>query len=293
MFRRKYFLRCPSFVDSAYQCRVVYPKSSSPLTQAQCFSVVCQHASLARVLALFCLGCPSAVARAVSKIVVYSVYCRFWKRLWSHVFEKAVEAGVPSFAKRYSSVCIQVLVFVVRFASSFHLFPGRIFRRVASSACACSTTSARLGASFSKMSPGYSCCFPAIAHAKPKRITAVGVACKLYHGQLSVLVAGFVCSLLAAAARLGRPRSYSTTVQYFFSSAYASKCPVCSCLASEVCAGIANCGQVVKLLSRDVFDAGTSCCRIVFSHLSLLLRSMVVRAVWKYHVPNGSLYLSM
>jgi len=293
VFARKYLLRFPSFIDATCQSCVRNSKSSCPFSQTKSFAIERQHACFASVLALLELCRPSAVFGKVSEVVIDSIYCGFWKWFWSYVFKKSVEAVSPFFANRDSSFGVQVLVFVVWVASSFHFLPGSVLGSFASTSCSGSVASARLYASFSKCCPVNDGCVSALAPAKPTRVSAFRFASELDDRQLEVSVSDFICAMLAAAARFGRPRSYSTTVQYFFSSAYASKCPVCSCLASEVCAGIANCGQVVKLLSRDVFDAGTSCCRIVFSHLSLLLRSMVVRAVWKYHVPNGSLYLSM
>ena len=280
MFARKYLLRFPSFIDATCQSCVRNSKSSCPFSQTKSFAIERQHACFASVLALLELCRPSAVFGKVSEVVIDSIYCGFWKWFWSYVFKKSVEAVSPFFANRDSSFGVQVLVFVVWVASSFHFLPGSVLGSFASTSCSGSVASARLYASFSKCCPVNDGCVSALAPAKPTRVSAFRFASELDDRQLEVSVSDFICAMLAAAARFDVSGPHRASANYLFGSAVASKEPVRASLGSKVVSCVADCCQVVKSLTRDVFDVGANGCRIVFSHLSLPFRFIEVRAVW-------------
>jgi len=192
MLGREHFLRRPTFGQASAKSTMRDAKSSCPFAQAQRFPVVSQHSSFASVLSLLQFCGPAAIIRAVPKIVVLAINSGFWKRFRPHVGKKVVEADFPSVTKRYTSVSVQVFVFVVRFASSLHLLPRCVFGRIAHASCTCSSASARLCASFAKFSSRYSSCIPTFALAKPARVTAFCFSSKLKNSQLAVNISRLV-----------------------------------------------------------------------------------------------------
>ena len=191
MLRREYLFKRPSLGESCTKCTMRDTKSASPVSKAVSFSVMCEHSCLTRVVALLHFCCPSAVVRTVPEIVVLAINSGFWKWFLSHVGNKVVEARLPSFAKRYTSVCVQVLVFVVRFAASLHLPPRCVFGRIAHAARACAVATTGNRAFRSEVCPGDCGGIFAFTLAKPMRQFSIDSSVAK-NSQLSVNISSLV-----------------------------------------------------------------------------------------------------
>jgi hypothetical protein len=270
-------------IKSSCDGEVSDSKSPCPFSQAQSFSVVGQHASLAAVLALFQLCCPPAVVWKVSEIVVDSVYGRIWKWLWSHVGEKGYERVFPLVAYRNSSSAI-VVVFRITgvVASSLHFLPRRVFWRLCASSGRTSSARpvapARLDVSVAEVSTSHGSRVSAFALAEPSRVAAVRLSSKLKNCKFVVGVSGFVRSVLAAPARFYASGSNGASAEHLFGTALAPKQPVGTLLAAKVGSRIADCGEIPELLPGHVFDAGSDASRIARSHSFVPTKQVVVRA---------------
>lgn len=103
-------------------------------------------------------GCPFAVLRAITLVVVYSFY---GVTVWActHITKKRFKRGIPLTANIYtSSAVISVLPILVIIASVLHSLPRVIlsgFRHIVSSVAFSREAAARLYASLLKVIPSY------------------------------------------------------------------------------------------------------------------------------------------
>lgn len=94
-------LHRPSEPQSRMECSYFQPYALSPTCQDQCLAVPGDHAITGVIFRLLLFGGPSAIAKTVPYLVIYSLDRQLGRRFGAHIEEKILERSSPPLADGY------------------------------------------------------------------------------------------------------------------------------------------------------------------------------------------------
>jgi hypothetical protein len=106
--------------------------SDSPIGNAHGLPMICDQMIPASVVRLCSRERPTTIAWGIGPVVVDPVETVQWRWFWTHILEELIEAVKPAFTDANSSLTmvLRLPAYPIRFASSDHIDPRSIFRRM-------------------------------------------------------------------------------------------------------------------------------------------------------------------
>lgn len=198
------FFNRPPFVYASAQGRSANTYLFGPLCKSKPLPLILKNIIASPIVALFCVGCPSAIVWRIPKIVVNALHAMLWPWTLTHISEKLFKAILPLWADHNTSPAVTSIRFICGATATIKdSEPDPIFYSFAQAVTPRLITSHFFTKATTTV--GVTCCHvvaisdnlvSAIALAKPPRNLSLRFANKTKHDQPPEPLAGQISNLL-------------------------------------------------------------------------------------------------
>jgi hypothetical protein len=110
-----------------------YSTTPHGFTQGQALALIVYVSGIAAIIGLSNFVCPDTVFFAIGAIVIHTFNAQVWMRSWSHIAKKLFKR-LPFYRNPPASISRETVIVGIQ-ASSFHVTPNIIFRRLPHAMC--------------------------------------------------------------------------------------------------------------------------------------------------------------